>query len=152
MPARYVRALWETLHEPRIVTGSYVVLYTASVLAGVTIAVDARHGVLSGAQSWVVGVIVFLLVAGGAVGVTAAWRGDRWLERSVVIAVGLGVGLLLLNATWVAPEILPLTALLAAVTSAALVPRWMTVTSLTYAPGRGPTTPADDALLAHREG
>lgn len=151
MPVRRILALWETVHEPRVVTIVYMVLYAVAVLVGAAIIVDARHGILSGAPSWVVAVIVGLLMTGGGVGVPAAWRGDRWLEMPVVLAVGAAVTLLLLNATMLAPQILPLTVLLAALTTAAMVPRWMTVTSLTYAPGRGPLSPSDQAVIDSRQ-
>lgn len=151
MPARHIIALWETVHEPRAVTITYMIMYALAATAGATIAANPRHGILTGAPPWVVVVIVAMLIAGGLVGVPVAWRGDRWLERSVVIMVGSAIGLMLLNATMIAPHIAPLSLLLAGVVAAAIVPRWMTVTSLTYAPGRGPLTPADEALIEYRE-
>lgn len=108
MPARHIIALWETVHEPRAVTITYMIMYALAATAGATIAANPRHGILTGAPPWVVVVIVAMLIAGGLVGVPVAWRGDRWLERSVVIMVGSAIGLMLLNATMIAPHIAPL--------------------------------------------
>lgn len=153
MPARRFLALWATVHEPRFVTVTYMLLYVAAVVSGLAISLEPASAILARAPEWVALTIAAMLAGGGSVGVPAAWRGDRWLERPVVITVGAALGLLLLNVTMLYPHVWPFTALLAAVVAASLVPRWLTVTSLTYAPGKGrPLSPADEARLAQIEG
>lgn len=68
------------------------------------------------------------------------------------MTVGSAILLLLLNVTMAAPFVWPLTVLLAAMVCAALLPRWMTVTSLTYAPRKGPLSPSDEARIEQYEG
>ncbi|MDO4243815.1 MAG: hypothetical protein Q4C85_08690 [Actinomyces sp.] len=78
--------VWDTLHEPRVVTALMIITYLCLVVMGGTILASPRVT----PPDVVLGCVV--LIGGGVLGVPAAWTGAAWLEGPALglSAVGLG--------------------------------------------------------------
>lgn len=142
MPRRWYRRAWGSLHEPRTVTAVMVIAYTLVTLqASMILADDDPHDVA-------VLIAAGFMVAGGVVGVPAAWRGAWWLELGAAGAVMSGFIFLAALDLAAHPDILPgYSELRTALIALFFLSRALRIAPDMYAPGKGPNTPTREAQV-----
>ena len=142
MPRRWYRRAWGSLHEPRTVTAVMVIAYTLVTLQAATILADDDPHDLA------VLIAAVFMVAGGLVGVPAAWRGAWWLEPGAAGAVMSGFIFLAALDLVARPDVLPGYGELRTVLIALFfVTRALRIAPDMYAPGKGPNTPTREAQV-----
>lgn len=137
---RWPPRVWATLHEPRIVTAGWIVVY------GLVLAIawaTATDGVPHRSSQVLASILV---IAGSTSGMPAAWHGARWLERPAVASIAAGLTILAAMDLAVSDHWPALVPLLTAVVIATMGIRlWEIRDGGPWAPGQGPWTPLREA-------
>lgn len=152
MSRKYLKKVWHTLDEPRVVTALMMAAY--AVTAGLGGAIMQGSGgadtIAAGALRALVG---GLLLFAGFTGFPAAWRGTQWLERvsALAMAGGYGAWAIHLGGAYL-DNSLDLVAPVATVASMVVsvifaITRFTRVARNPYALGKGPLLPEVEARL-----
>ena len=130
---RFLRAMWSTVHEPRIVTLTTVLLY---LVLGAFGAYGLYHTHWGPAPFWQISVIFLLCLSPPAA--VAAWKGMWQVERPLIFGIS---GALVLNmmsafyASWEGGFRFSYVVVLA-LTLQAFVARWVRIKTSYVSPGR----------------
>lgn len=84
--------VWQTLHEPRVVTFLMVVTYLVGVLCGVlmiSLAVNKFDDWIYDSMAFIAGVV---LIVSGITGAPSSWTGRHWFERAPALGIAAGGG------------------------------------------------------------
>lgn len=96
-----LQKLWNSFHEPRVITFVVIWFYLACVFFGGII----THVSVNESASWIPDYLSFtiggFMVVTGTIGVPAAWTGTWWLERGAAVMLVLN-GALMSIASWLA--------------------------------------------------
>lgn len=152
MTRNYLKSVWYTLEEPRVITALMIAAYAGTAGLGVTImqglggegtlAVIALRGLVGG-----------LLLFAGFTGFPAAWKGAHWLERLSALATAGGYGAWAIHLAGshlnkgidLAAPVTTVVAMVVCVIFA--VTRFARVVQNPYALGKGPMLPEVEARL-----
>ncbi|WP_454044415.1 hypothetical protein [Cellulosimicrobium sp. Marseille-Q8652] len=92
---RAVRALWQHVNEPRVISVVYFVMYLAGAGAGIYATITPPTSIEGQIGSTAMTALTVLLAGGCTLGAVAALPGIYWLERSAVTSIALAAGIYL---------------------------------------------------------
>ncbi|MFJ2518643.1 hypothetical protein ACIOWF_06695 [Cellulosimicrobium cellulans] len=92
---RRVAALWAKVHEPRVISAAYFVMYAAGIGAGVYATINPPTSIEGQIGSTAMTALTVLVTFGCILGTIAALPGIYWLERSAVTSIALAAGIYL---------------------------------------------------------
>jgi len=90
-----LRVLWAKVHEPRVISVVYFVMYTAGAGAGVYATIAPPSSIEGQIGSTAMTALTVLLAFGCTLGAIAALPGIYWLERSAVTSIALAAAIYL---------------------------------------------------------
>jgi hypothetical protein len=93
--AEALRATWAKVHEPRVISIAYFVMYTAGACAGVYATITPPTSIEGQIGSTAMTALTVLLAFGCTLGAIAALPGIYWLERSAVTSIALAAAIYL---------------------------------------------------------
>lgn len=152
MAHNYLKTVWYTLEEPRVVTALMMTAYTVTAGLGVAI-MQGLGGEDTLAAAALRGLVGGLLLFAGFTGFPAAWKGTHWLERlsALAMAGGYGAWAIHLAGSHLNKGIdlaAPFTTVVAMVVCVIFaVTRFARVVQNPYALGKGPMLPEVEARL-----
>jgi len=88
----FVRA-WTKVHQPRVISALYCVIYTLLLLGGISALIDPPRSIEGTIGAAAMTLLASLLTLGGALGAPASLVGAWWLERLAVVSVGFSAGI-----------------------------------------------------------
>lgn len=152
MSRNYLKKVWYTLDEPRIVTALMMAAYavTAGLGGAIMQGLDGADTLATVALRAMVG---GLLLFAGFTGFPAAWKGTQWLERLSALAMAGGYGVWAIhlagshldNSIDLVAPVTTVSSMVVCVIFA--VTRFTRVARNPYALGKGPLLPEVEARL-----
>src|SRR5699024_7097478 len=88
----FVRA-WTKVHQPRVISSLYCVIYTLLLLGGISALIDPPRSIEGAIGASAMTTLALLLVLGGSLGAPSALLGAWWLERIAVLSIGVSAGI-----------------------------------------------------------
>src|SRR5699024_9961912 len=88
----FVRA-WTKVHQPRVISALYCVIYTLLLLGGISALIDPPRSIEGTIGAAAMTLLASLLTLGGALGAPASLVGAWWLERLAVVSVGVAAAI-----------------------------------------------------------
>ena len=138
-----LKQLWERVHQPRVISVIYFLIYLCMLGGGFAALVDPPGSIQGAIGAGSMTTLAGLLAFGGLIGAIASLPGIWWLERTAVLSIGLAAALYggivaTLHWTETGNRLLQLAFVLTVGLMQAV--RWHRIRERPYDPGRAPRT------------
>jgi len=90
---RPLRRFWLRVHQPRVISALYCIIYTLLLLGGISALIDPPRSIEGAIGASAMTTLALLLVLGGTLGAPSALLGAWWLERLAVVSVGFSAAI-----------------------------------------------------------
>ena len=90
---RPLRRFWLRVHQPRVISALYCIIYTLLLLGGISALIDPPRSIEGAIGASAMTTLALLLVLGGTLGAPSALLGAWWLERVAVLSIGASAGI-----------------------------------------------------------